>query len=188
MQQNATVLFKFRIPELDSLPQEDQQRVLTSCWDSDAVQAAWRRYWSRPQQLPLIPIFPIAIYSALANIGFARVLLVSLPIRRRTVHITRDISSRRFARVMAYGCYQGRRRRNRNRAVMRSSRGAATVRSIQPGASRPTGGTPPWVQHKAASPSGRWELLRLYQDGVRWHATPCLNPPDVLAPRWAARR
>ena len=77
---NRTALFKFAIPELDPLPQEDRQRVLTSCWDSDAVQAAWRRYWSRPQQLSLIPIFPIAIYSALANIGFARVLLVSLPI------------------------------------------------------------------------------------------------------------
>jgi len=80
MQQNATVLFKFTIPELKPFPAEEQQRLLTSCWEAKAVQAAWRRYWSRPQQLPLIPIFPIAIYGALANTGVVWVLLVSLPI------------------------------------------------------------------------------------------------------------
>ena len=72
MQQNATVLLKFTIPELEPLPHEEQQRILTSCWESDAVQAAWRRYWSRPQQLGFIPILPIAIYGAFANIGLCQ--------------------------------------------------------------------------------------------------------------------
>lgn len=80
MQPNATVLLKFTIPELEPLPVDEQQRILTACWEVDSVQAAWRLYWSRPQQLPFIPIFPIAIYGALANIGLMSVFLVSLPL------------------------------------------------------------------------------------------------------------
>ena len=102
MQQNATVLLKFTIPELEPLPHEEQQRILTSCWESDAVQAAWRRYWSRPQQLGFIPILPIAIYGAFANIGFVPVLLVSLPKQcrqawekcdRRSMHCPRRLGT-----------------------------------------------------------------------------------------------
>ena|SRR2546425_11404860 len=76
---NATVLFKFRIPEIAHLPPEEQQRVLTLCWESDTVQAAWGRCWARPLQLPFIPIIAVAIYGALANLSLGLMLLISLP-------------------------------------------------------------------------------------------------------------
>jgi len=79
MGENATVLFKFRIPELAHLPPEEQQRVLALCWESDPVQAAWRRYWARPLQLPFLPIIAVAIYGALANLSLGLMLLISIP-------------------------------------------------------------------------------------------------------------
>jgi hypothetical protein len=80
MQDNATVLFRFKIPELASLPEAEQQKVAASCWESAEVQLAWRRYCSRPIQWPLFPVLPIAIYDAIANVSLVRALLIVLPI------------------------------------------------------------------------------------------------------------
>ena len=80
MTRKAVVLFKFDVPEISHLGQEERQRILSQCWDSVAVQEAWKRYWNRPQQIPFIPLFIIAPYCALTyrSIGFT--LLISLPV------------------------------------------------------------------------------------------------------------
>jgi hypothetical protein len=68
------------VPEIAHLEQPERQRILNLCWESQPVQSAWRRYWNRPQQLPLIPIFFVAVYCALTGKGLWTVLLISLPL------------------------------------------------------------------------------------------------------------
>jgi PhoPQ-activated pathogenicity-related protein len=80
MAQNAVVLFKFDVPEIAHLGQDERQRILTQCWDSAAVQEAWKLYWNRPQQIPFIPLFIIVPLCVLAHMSFGVTLLISLPV------------------------------------------------------------------------------------------------------------
>jgi len=80
MAQTPKLLFKFKIPEVASLPQEHQQAILTECWESPPVQAAWTRFWVRPQQIPLIPVIIISVYFAITDRGLIVSLLFSMPL------------------------------------------------------------------------------------------------------------
>jgi len=80
MHQKAIVLFKFDVPEISHLGQDEQRRIFTECWDSVAVQKAWILYWNRPQQIPFIPLFIIVPIRVVAHISLGVTLLISFPV------------------------------------------------------------------------------------------------------------
>ncbi len=80
MEQKAIVLFKFDVPEISHLGEDERQRILTQCWDSAPVQEAWKLYWNRPQQLPFIPLFVIVPLCVLAHISLGITLLIAFPV------------------------------------------------------------------------------------------------------------
>ena len=77
---HKSILSRFTIPEMASLPPAEQQRLLETVWKSRSVLSAWNRCCTRTLAWPFLPVFPIAIYAAIEKISTLRFLLIILPI------------------------------------------------------------------------------------------------------------
>lgn len=77
---HQSILSRFTIPEMASLPQEEQQRLLETVWKSRIVLSAWNRYCTRPLLWPLLPVIPIGIYGTIEKISTGRIMLIVSPI------------------------------------------------------------------------------------------------------------
>jgi len=80
MAQDQQFLLKIDMPEVSSLPLEQQQVVLNRCLESVEVKAAWRRYWMRPKWIPGIIIVIFSMCFAFANRSPIFSLVVLLPV------------------------------------------------------------------------------------------------------------
>src|SRR5947209_9457470 len=94
------VLFRFKIPEIAQLPPDEQERIIDLCWRSVPVQEAWKRYWSRPFQLLLVPIVLIALYWSFANKSPGVLLAIILPVTVMLVFTIRTFYRKRLTEAV----------------------------------------------------------------------------------------
>jgi len=97
---NSVALLKLEIPELDSVSPDARERILAAVSNSQTLKAASHRYWNRPVTLAIIPVIPVAIYSAIKEIGSDRVLLYTLPVVVILVLVSRRYYKGRLIRTI----------------------------------------------------------------------------------------
>jgi hypothetical protein len=100
MEREATVLRKFAIAELELLPPQEQDQILTSCWESNAVRSAWQLYSSAPQQLTFVPAISALAFAAVFNVQLVWVFLMLLPILCVGFFLARRIYATRLRSIL----------------------------------------------------------------------------------------